>query len=56
MHLEPNTRYWVEIFAGEDATTAQLAVVSQELRFRDFPLKEFEFWCIDGVMLLKSEY
>ena len=30
--------------------------VSQELRFTDFPLKEFEFWCIDGVMLLKSEY
>ena len=25
VHLEPDTRYWVEIFAGEDATTAQLA-------------------------------
>ncbi len=25
VHLEPNTQYWVEIFAGEDATTAQLA-------------------------------
>ena len=30
--------------------------VSQELPFTDFPLKEFEFFCIDGVMLLKSEY
>ena len=25
VHLEPNTQYWVKIFAGEDATTAQLA-------------------------------
>ena len=25
VRLEPNTQYWVEIFAGEDATTAQLA-------------------------------
>ncbi len=28
VHLEPNTQYWVEIFAGEDATTAQLAVTA----------------------------
>lgn len=30
--------------------------VRQELPFTDFPLPEFEFFCIDGVMLLKSEY
>ena len=30
--------------------------VRQELPFTDFPLKNFSFYCIDGVMLLKSEY
>ena len=30
--------------------------VSQEIGFTDFPLHEFSFYCIDGVMLLKSEY
>ena len=30
--------------------------VSQEIAFTDFPLKHFSFYCIDGVMLLKSEY
>ena len=30
--------------------------VSQEISFTDFPLKNFSFYCIDGVMLLKSEY
>lgn len=30
--------------------------VSQEIAFTDFPLNEFSFYCIDGVMLLKSEY
>ena len=30
--------------------------VRQEIPFTDFPLKNFSFYCIDGVMLLKSEY
>ena len=30
--------------------------VRQEILFTDFPLNEFSFYCIDGVMLLKSEY
>ena len=30
--------------------------VSQEITFTDFPLREFSFYCISGVMLLKSEY
>ena len=30
--------------------------VSQEIAFTDFPLRDFSFYCIDGVMLLKSEY
>ena len=30
--------------------------VRQEIPFTDFPLNEFSFYCIDGVMLLKSEY
>lgn len=31
-------------------------LVKQELQYTDFPLKEFECYCIDGVVLLKSEY
>lgn len=30
--------------------------VKQVIGFTDFPLEEFECYCIDGVMLLKSEY
>ena len=31
-------------------------IVTQELEYTDFPLKDFELYCIDGVVLLKSEY
>jgi len=31
-------------------------VVFQELDYTDFPLDEIEVYCIDGVILLKSEY
>lgn len=30
--------------------------VRQELPYTDFPLPKFEWYCIDNVMLLKSEY
>ena len=36
--------------------TGQPLKVRQEIPFTDFPLSEFEFFCIDNVMLLKSEY
>lgn len=31
-------------------------IVNQKIKFTDFPLSEFEFYCIDGIVLLKSEY
>lgn len=31
-------------------------VIKQKIPYTDFPLHEIEFYCIDGVMLLKSEY
>ena len=31
-------------------------LVEQKIEYTDFPLDEIEFYCIDGVMLLKSEY
>ena len=36
--------------------TGQPIKIKQEIPFTDFPLTEFEFFCIDNVMLLKSEY
>jgi len=31
-------------------------IVRQEIGWTDFKLKQYEFFCIDGVVLLKSEY
>lgn len=36
--------------------TGTPAVIHQEIKYTDFPLKEFEFYCINKVILLKSEY
>ena len=36
--------------------TGQPIRVSQEIPFTDFPLKGFSFYCMNNVMLLKSEY
>jgi hypothetical protein len=36
--------------------TGQPNIISQELKYTDFPLDEYEVYCIDGVILLKSEY
>lgn len=30
--------------------------VSQEIPYTDFPMRDFSFYCIRGVMLLKGEY
>jgi hypothetical protein len=31
-------------------------LVIQAIKYTDFPLDVFEFYCIDGIILLKSEY
>lgn len=31
-------------------------IVRQEISYTDFKLPQYEFYCIDGVVLLKSEY
>ena len=31
-------------------------IVQQEIPYTDFPLKEYEMYCIDGIVLLKNEY
>jgi len=36
--------------------TGQPVKVKQEIPYTDFGLKEFEFYFVDDVMLLKSEY
>lgn len=36
--------------------TGRPELVYQEIPFTDFALKEFEFYCIDRICLLKSEY
>jgi len=34
----------------------QPEIVRKEIGYTDFLLDELEFWCIDGVILLKNEY
>lgn len=31
-------------------------IIRQEIPYTDFKLKNYEFYCVDGVVLLKSEY
>lgn len=42
------------VTAKEDADMPIL--VTQEIQFTDFPLSEIELYCIDGVLILPSEY
>lgn len=42
------------VYCKEDSDQENL--VTQEIEYTDFPLDEFELYCIDGVVLLKSEY
>jgi len=32
------------------------AILSHEIRYTDFRLREFSFYCVDRVMMLKGEY
>jgi hypothetical protein len=34
----------------------QPAIVTQHIPYTDFPIHEYELYCIDGVILLKGEY
>ncbi len=36
--------------------THEPVLVRQRIPYTDFPLKEFSFYCVDSVMMLKSEY
>jgi len=38
----------------EDTNTPNL--VKQEAEYTDFPLDQFEFYCVQGVVMLKGEY
>ena len=49
---KPNDTAVVE--ARED--TGLEAIISQKIPYTDFKLQQYEWFCIDGVMLLKSEY
>ena len=49
---KPNDSAIVE--ARED--TDLEALVSQNISYTDFPLQQYEWYCIDGIVLLKSEY
>ena len=49
VHLEPSTKYWVEIFAGEDATTAQLEHTSS------FDAEGEPEWTMGPFVLAKPE-
>lgn len=42
------------VYCKEDSD--RKPIVTQKLEYTDFPLKEFELYCIEGVVLLKSEY
>jgi len=42
------------VYCKEDSD--KKPVVSQELTYTDFPVDNFELYCIDNVVLLKSEY
>ena len=41
----------VTITDGNDNVLA-----SQEIEFTDFPIDEISIWCVDGIILLPSEY
>ncbi|MFA5036659.1 MAG: DUF6876 family protein [Candidatus Izemoplasmatales bacterium] len=36
--------------------TDQPLLITQEIPFTNFPLEKIELWCIDGVLILPSEY
>ena len=42
------------VYCKEDSDKEPIVI--QDLTYTDFPLDKFELYCIDGVVLLKSEY
>lgn len=52
INVRPNKSALVEM--REDSGLA--AIVSQEIPYTDFKLKQYEWYCVDGVVMLKSEY
>lgn len=54
LRLEVNEDKTALLSLRED--TNKQIVYSKKLKYTDFPLKEFEFYIIDKIMLLKSEY
>jgi hypothetical protein len=52
--LEVNEDQTAVVICKEDTNTPVL--VRQKIGYTDFPLDKIEFYCIDGVVLLKSEY
>ena len=52
--LRVNDDHSARITMRED--DGQPLKVRQEIEYADFPLRSFEWYCIDKVMLLKNEY
>ncbi len=42
------------VCAKED--TGEPVIVEQSIPYTDFPMQEFSFYCVDGVMMLRNEY
>lgn len=57
-----NFQLWkIEVADGKGVVTCRADsntpnLVRQRIPYTDFPCAAFEFYCIDGVILLKSEY
>ena len=52
--IEVNKDKSAQIYCKEDSN--KKPIVTQELEYTDFPLDKFELYCINNVVLLKSEY
>jgi hypothetical protein len=52
--LTVNEDHTARVTMRED--DGQPTKVRQELPYTDFPLREFSWYCIDNIMLLKTEY
>lgn len=52
--LEVDEKHRAVATMREDSGEPELA--RQEIPYADFPLSEFEFYVVDGVMMLKNEY
>ena len=59
---EPFQLWSIKVHDGDTATVKMQRdsglkpIITQEIPYTDFPIKEFEWYVCDGIMLLKSEY